>query len=311
VLAIAIGITLVAIPIGYSFFDRTADAERILDRFEFLTRGANPARYLAEAELTRAGSTELVEEALPALGSQADVDITRFRALVAARQAIPSARRFSSRYSEQLDAVDEKFASVYDIPVAGLPLTTTPWLFLAGGLAFVIAGLGTLRSTGWGPLAAIALLGAVALLAPVALGALGKSADAEDVKDFASRGLTPRAASAAQRASSTLDALVSQTRSDLLPLVARRRRMTEAQLNDEVTRRYPTAAAFLAQWPPIGPRLSRLADAVSASTREFASVKRMPIAFPVFVLLGAGLLAAGSAGTALFVERRRGAGRDR
>ncbi|MDP9228770.1 MAG: hypothetical protein M3M99_06890, partial [Actinomycetota bacterium] len=58
VLAIAIGLGLLLIPVAYSMFDRTADAERILDRFEFLTAGDNPQRYLDEAETTRAGSSE-------------------------------------------------------------------------------------------------------------------------------------------------------------------------------------------------------------------------------------------------------------
>ena len=60
----------------------------------------------------------------------------------------------------------------------------------------------------------------------------------------------------------------------------------------ELQRGYPAAARFLAEWQTIGPRLSRLAGAVSASVRDYASVRKMPIALPVWVLLAAGLATA-------------------
>lgn len=133
ILTVAIGVGLIAIPIVYSMFSRTEDAERILDRFTFLTLGDNPARYLDEAETTRAGSAELIDEAIPGLAADAGLtesDLehltqTMFPALLTAQEEIPLANDFSIRYSEQLDAVDEKFQSVYDIPVADLPLPAT------------------------------------------------------------------------------------------------------------------------------------------------------------------------------------------
>jgi len=66
-LAAVVGLGLVALPFTYSMFGRTADAERILDRFEFLALNGNPDRYLQDAVETRAGSSELVEKALPAI----------------------------------------------------------------------------------------------------------------------------------------------------------------------------------------------------------------------------------------------------
>ena len=304
VLSVAVGIVLIAIPLLYSLFGRTADAERILDRFEFLTLGDNPARYLAEARITRTGSTELVEEAMPALMSEANVDEAKFEALVAAQEAIPAASEFSVRYSRQLASVDEKFQSVYDIPAAGLPLTATPWLFLGGGLAFVLVGVAVLRTSGRGPLVILALLGAATLVAPVALGGLSKSADADDVKDFASRGLSARAAAAAKEASAALDALVDETRSETLPLLADRQATTPRELEQELRRDHPAAATFLSEWRTIGPRLSRLADAVAASVSEFASARKMPVTLPVWLLLAAGLVTSLAAAGVLARERK-------
>jgi hypothetical protein len=281
ILAVVVGIVLVALPVVYSMWDRTSKAEQILDRFEFLTLGDNPERYLAEAQVTRDGSTELVDRVLRPDGADS-------AALARARTTIPAARAFSVRYSKQLDAVDGKFQSVYDIPAAGLSLTSTPWLFLAAGLLFLVAGAAVLITRGPAPLVALAVLGAVTVVVPVALGAVSKSSDAEDVKDFASRGLTTRAATAAQRASSALDALVAELRAESsLPGRAALRRD------------YPAAAAFLEQWDTIGPRLERLADAVSASADDFAEVKKMPVRWPPLVLLAAGLLTTIGSGIAL------------
>ena len=46
-------------------------------------------------------------------------------------------------------------------------------------------------------------------------------------------------------------------------------------------------------------RLARLADAVSESVEEFDSAKKLPIAFPVWLLIGLGLAMALAAGAGL------------
>lgn len=311
ILAIAIGVGLMVTPIAYSMFGRTTDAEGILDRFEFLTLGDNPARYLDEAETTRAGSAELVDEAVPSFASDAGLSgseldrlaETTFPALATAREEIAQANDFSVRYSEQLAAVDEKFQSVYDIPVSSLPLTATPWLFLVGGLACLAAGLVALRTTGPVPIATILALGVAMLLGPLVLSAPGKSADGEAVKDFASRGLTAMAATAAQQASAALDALVKETDEEMLPYLARRQGISSARLEDELSGQFPAADQFLAEWDVIGPRLARLSDAVAESVDEFESAKKLPISFPVWLLLAAGAALSLSAGIALATGR--------
>jgi hypothetical protein len=310
-LAIAVGVALVAFPLAYSMFGRTGDAEQILDRFTFLTLGDNPERYLAEAEVTRDGSSQLVDEALPGLAAGAGIGeaefdalaASRFPALESARVEIAEAEDFSIRYSEQLEAVEDKFQSVYDIPVAGLPLTATPWLFLIAGAACLLAGGVALRSGSRGPIIAILALGVAMLLGPVALGAPWKATDGEDVKDFASRGLTQQAADAAQQASAALDDVYLETREETLPYLAEAAGSSPAQLERELARDYPDAGEFMTEWEVIGPRLSRLADAVSASVEEFDEVEVMPIALPVWLLLAAGAALAVGAGMALARER--------
>ena len=303
IVAIVAGVVLVALPLAYSMFDRTEKAERILDRFEFLTLGDNPDRYLAEAEVTRDGSTELVEEAIPALTGEADIPEDqldqRYPALAEAQQTVPEAYDFSVRYSEQLDAVDEKFQSVYDIPVPWLPLTATAWMFVLGGLACLLAGASALRRGGRGPLIAVLAIGVVMAAGPVVLGGIAKATDGEDVKDFAENGLTDRAAIAAQDASGALDRLVIETEEEVLPDIAEAEGVSPEVVGEELDQRYPDAGQFLADWDVIGPRLALLADAVSASVEEFDSARKLPIALPVWVLIALGVAMGGFAGLAL------------
>jgi len=303
VLAIAGGVVLVILPLGYSMFGRTADAERILDRFTFLTLGDNPERYLEEAVITRDGSSQLVERAIPELAAEAGIAQAeledRSPTLVEAQQTVPEARDFSVRYSEQLEAVKDKFQPVYDIPSSGLPLTAVPYFFLIAGLAAIVLGGIALRSASRRPVVAIAALGAVLVLGPVAFGGISKSADGEDVKDFASNGLTERAATAAQDASTALDEVVAETQQSTLPYLASAQGVSVEQVEQELAAGYPEAATFLDEWDTIGPRLSRLADAVSESVAEFESADRLPIALPVWILLAAGVLLVGAAGLAL------------
>jgi hypothetical protein len=308
IVAIAVGAALTGVPLVFSLFDRTGDAERILDRFEFLTLDDNPARYLRNAETTRTGSTELVDEAAPSFASdlglsQSEFD-ARFSSLATARKKIPDTNDFSLRYSKQLDAVDEQFQPVYDIPTSSLPLTATPWLLLVVGLLCLAAGLVVLRTASRASIVAILALGAGMAIGLLVLSAPGKASDGEDVKDFASRGLTPRAAAQARQASQVLDASVRETNQELLPALARRKAIPGAQLDEELRRSFPAAEKFLGDWEVLGPRLSRLADAVEGSVDEFESAEKMPITFPVWLALGAGAAMSLFAGIALTGEGR-------
>jgi len=248
ILAIVVGLSLIAFPLAYSLFSRTADAERILDRFEFFTLGGSPlAHYLPDAETTREGSVELVDEAIPSLVSDAGLTPVEFEdfadaslpALVVAREAVPKANEFSIRYSMQLEAVDEKFQSVYDIPIARLPLPATAWMFLLGGVACLAVGLVALRTNSRAWIAAILAFGVAIVVVLLALSAPDKAADGEDVKDFASRGLTAEAAAAAQQASAALDALVIETEGRTLPYLARREGVSVAELDQQLEEEFP------------------------------------------------------------------------
>lgn len=307
VVAIVAGVVLIALPLAYSIFDRTEKAERILDRFEFFTFDDNPKRYLAEAEVTRDGSTELIDEAIPSLAAEAGVPDDqldeRFPALAEAQETVPAAHDFSVRYSEQLDGVDDKFESVYDVPVSWLPLTATAWMFLLGGLACLLAGAVALRGGGRGSLTAILVIGCLMAVGPVVLGGVGKATDGEDVKDFAENGLTDRAATAATDASAALDDLVAETEAQILPDIASARGVPAGMVGQELDERYPDAARFLDEWDVTGPRVARLADAVSASVDDFDSAKKLPMAFPVWLLIGLGLAMAVAAGAALRATR--------
>jgi hypothetical protein len=317
VFAVVVGAGLIVIPLAYSMFDRTETAKRILQRFTFLTEAHNPARYLAEAETTRAGSSELVGVALPRLMSASRINDgafhrllqTRFPALAAAQVEVPRANGFSVRYSKQLRAVENKFGSVYSIPVSGVSLTTVPWLLLLAGAACLASGVVLFWTERRAAAVAIVVLGLVMVVGPIALRAPWKAADGEDVKAFAVRGLTARAASAAHEASTALNALVSETRTAILPYLAQRRQITQRQLGTELNRDFPAAGRLIASWGTIGPRLARLSDAVSQSVDEFRSAKKLPISFPVWVLIGGGLALAVSAGVALLPGRRRPDGR--
>src|SRR3954453_16198176 len=244
ILAIVVGVSLIAFPLAYSLFDRTAKAERILDRFEFFTLGGSPLkRYLPGAKTTRDGSVQLVDEAIPRLASDAGVtpaEFDRFSkanlpALEASREAIPKANAFSVRYSKQLAAVDEKFQSVYDIPTSHLPLPTTAWIFLFGGVASLAVGLVALRTTSRASVAAILVLGIAIVVTLLMLSAFRKAADGEDVKVFPTRGLTAKAAGSATQASSALYALVSETNGRTLPYLARQQGISEAELGQKMT----------------------------------------------------------------------------
>ena len=302
-LAIAAGLVLVALPLAYSMFDRTEKAETILDRFTFLTDGDNPERYLDEAVVIRNGSEQLADEALPSLAAEAGITeealLAQSPGLERAQEDLPAAREFSVRYSAQLEAVQDKFGAVYDIPTASLPLTAVPYMLLAAGLLSVALGIAALIIGSRALLWALVALGVALALGPVALGGIGNATDAEDVRDFAKNGLTTRASGAAQQATSALSGLVAETGEQTIPAISRASGETTAQVDARLAAEYPEAAEFLDAWDTSGARLVLLADSVTESVPAFDSARKLPIAFPLWILIGAGLLMAGSAGIAL------------
>lgn len=306
-LAIAAGVVLAVLPLAYSMVDRTEKAETILDRFTFLTDGDNPQRYLDEAVVIREGSAQLSDEALPSLAADAGIPEDELLAesphLERAQQDLPAAREFSVRYSEQLEAVKGKFRAVYDIPTPTLPLTAVPYLLLAAGLLAIALGAAAILIGSRGLLWALLALGVAMALGPIALGGIGNASDAEEVKDFAKNGLTTRASDAAQQATSALSNLKAETKKKTIFLIARKSGATQSQVEARLEASYPEAATFLDAQNTAVRRLSVLADAVSASVKEFDSAEKLPIAFPLWILIGAGLLLAGSAGLGL--ARRR------
>ena len=181
-----------------------------------------------------------------------------------------------------------KFASVYDIPAGGLSLTAIPWLFLVAGVLCFAAGAVVLLTKGSVGLVVTLALGAALVVGPLVLGAPGKAAGGEDVKEFASRGLTQRAATAASEASVALDGLLRDA--DERGLAAQRQS-------------FPAAAELISDWNVIGPRLARLSRAVSDSVGDFRSAKQLPMSSPVWLMLGAGLALALTAGVALVRSR--------
>ena len=85
----------------------------------------------------------------------------------------------------------------------------------------------------------------------------------------------------------------------ILPELARRQRIPAAEVEAQLASEHPAAARFLSEWNEIGPRLARLADAVTASVAEFEAAGKLPISFPVWLLLGAGSVLSLAAGIAL------------
>ena len=216
-----------------------------------------------------------------------------------AQEELPAAREFSVRYSAQLDAVKDKFGAVYDIPTPSLPLTAVPYLLLAAGLLSIGLGIAALVTGSRGLLWALLALGVAMALGPVALGGIGNASDAEDVRDFAKNGLTTRASDAAQQATSTLSGLVDETEAETLPAIAAAAGESPARVDATLAADHPEAAEFLEAWDTSGARLALLADSVTESVSAFDDARKLPIAFPLWILIGAGLLLAGSAGVAL------------
>ena len=182
-----------------------------------------------------------------------------------ASERIPGYLMFVGPTIDALDQNREEFEAGESLPGASLPITSAPWLFLLLGGLVVGAGVLVLREPGPRGLTAVAVLGAVAIAVPLALGVPSKAQDARTVGDIARGGLSQQGADKAEEIVVVLDKMVRQVRDEMVPDLARQLDVTPSDVGAELGRDYPNVALLLARWEAISagetgrssPRLSR------------------------------------------------------
>jgi hypothetical protein len=147
VLAVALGVGLIAVPIATSLWSRTDGAENTFDVMRDFVSEPGIALARQNFGTVNAGGTEFLEKGVPFLDAQ-NVDLARYPDIAAGAEKIPGYLSFVGPTIDALDANREEFADADSLVGLGLPITAAPWLLVLLGAGFAGAGVLTLRRPG-------------------------------------------------------------------------------------------------------------------------------------------------------------------
>ena len=305
---------MVAVPIATDLWDRTDGAEVTFDAMRGFVSEDGIALARQNFGTVKAGGTEFLAQARPALAQQLGVTPARFDRFLAERhpdvargaKEIPSYLQFVGPNIDALDAKRPEFEDADDLPLLGLPISATPWLFVALGALLVATGAAALISRRRWATAAILAVGLAAVAAPLAFGIPDKADDARTVGDIARGGLSQPGADKAGEIVVVLDAMVAQIKGQLVPDLARRLDVTPAQLQANLGRNFPATTRFLSRWESIsaGPTGASLAAKQDAVVDDFAAADQTPVLELPWLVIIPGAVVALLAGLALVAPGR-------
>jgi hypothetical protein len=313
--AVVLGIGMLAVPFATDLWNRTDGAEVTFDAMRGLVSKDGIASARRDFGTVKDGGTQFLTQVRPGLARQLGLNQAQFDALVAQRypdiargaQQIPGYLQFVGPTIDALDAKRPQFENADKLPLLGLPLSASPWLFVAlGGLLVGTGALALVSARRWALIAMLGV-GVAAVALPVAFGIPGKARDARDVGDVARGGLSQAGADKATEIVVVLDKMVAQVKGRLVPDLARRSGVPPAQVQAQLARSYPATATLLARWPSIsaGPNGAALAAKQEAVVDDFADADKTPVLELPWLVIVPGALVALLAGLGLGLAPRR------
>jgi hypothetical protein len=313
VVAIVVGIALMAIPIASSLFSRSGSAHRLADD----VRPAMTRRALATAETDKETVRAAVDEfngptlrqAAQAFGEsprQFSALLERkFPQVAAGSRVLPVGVAHGDAILKVLERNRDKFESADSFPVDGVSVRLGPWIFVALGLGFVVVGLLALRLPGRAPLEALLALGLVPIIFAFAASLPRKASDSGDLVDALKPALSKQSVTSARFQMTTAERFVSQLDSALLPALARQLNVSPAQLNASLKQSSPAVARALPQFKRILGEFDPLTVALVRDRHTYDETARIRFTTLVWLLIGASCLVVLGAALGLLWPRPR------
>jgi hypothetical protein len=285
VLAIVVGVGLIALPVVESLFSRTQAGQRVLDRFRQMTSDDGFAQLTNDVGEAKASGKEVLTEFIPTFSRELGLTEAQLSAYVEENfptvadgfQQTPAATVFITGFVSTIDENREKFLAADEIPTATLPLTTVPWILVLTGALLIGGGAAALTLQGRGPIVAIALTGAVGMVViPLVWSLPSKASDAEDVSEVAASALNPETATKASDLNSTVDRVVTEIETRFFPALAEQLDVSMSDFSARLEREYPATTELLGHWPAILNRNNQLLAGMEASFADFEQADEVP-----------------------------------
>jgi hypothetical protein len=327
--ALTIGVAMIVGTVAISLPSKTAGAERLTDAFRPAFTASALAQSRTDVEKFKAMAGALQGEVAPALSRRLGMTPAEFNAFLGKNfpdvakgmgqldQVVP---RFDGLV-KGLEQQKENFATADAVPISkpiSLPATTVPWLFfISGGLVALVALAGLLRPARWSKASLVVAcsVGAVLIIAPLALNLPGKAKAVDGVTDALRPAFSQAGSQQIRTDMDTVQAMADQLQADLLPAVAGQLKVTPAQLSENMSQSSPAFTAGVAALPQSLPRFQALVGGIEVNRENFRDADAIPVASTkattllwLFLVPGSILLLVGGAPLLAARARRRAAG---
>jgi hypothetical protein len=308
VLAVLLGLGLIAFTLATSLFSRTTGAEHITDTFRPALTTQGLAETRADFEIVRNGGVQFINQVAPAFAQELNLTPTQlgaflqtnFPAIANTVAKVPGYNSYVGGYITRLEKNRKNFEAADSLPLLGLPIDATPWLMVGLGAVFALAGLLGLGMGGRGALVAILALGLVAVVVPLVASIPSKASQARTITRVGRDALSQQKATLAKTGAGEVDALVKQVETGLVPALATRLHTTPAALVQRLNSQFPATTKFLNAWTTrLRAKAFSIAAAQQASVKDFAKADKIPFRALPWVLIGPGIVLMLAAGTAL------------
>jgi hypothetical protein len=271
------------------------------------------AQHRHDFETTKAAVQQLYDEAFPAFArelgitkQQFDQQITAQYPAVAALLS-PEPRRDSLAFAEgivsNLERHQDDFNEADALPVDWLPLTVAPWLAFGFGSLLAIVGAWALVRPTAVAVAAIGLLGLLAVLGPLVVRFPQKASAANSL--LATLNVTPAIAAHTRAVLVSARSANEELEQRVYPDLARSLRITSPELDARISERYPALAAARLEFNDLFQRYERRVAIRETGLTIVPEAKKFPLTSVTWWSTVPGGLTAISAGVALALSRRR------
>ena len=302
VVAFAAGLLLLTAVVASHLFSRADAGEAATDLVRPELTVAGVAQHRADFELTKRATDEMVDRAMPDVGVLLAMTPSQLRGrypnIAAAGSQRDTIYPFAEKVVANLERHQSDFAAADAIPLAGLPITSAPWVALAVIAALITLGLlVSSRQTEPAWLWALAVLGLVLVIAPFATSYPEKARKTGAVLD--SLNVSHELAAQTRTHFATMVAAMDEFEQRVMPDVAKATGVSLDARNAQLAARYPDFSEGRRQFTAVFDRYDARVTIRERGVDVVNEAKRFPLEVVMWWTVLPGLAVLLAAGWAL------------
>lgn len=286
VVVLVVSLTTVVLALATNLIGKTAGVDRLTSHLKPDFAPATAAQAQKDAATVAAMSTQLDNQAIPALAKKAGLSVVKFDGVLATNypqvavgvQDLPTDLKWFGPIVQGLTTHAGDFSKADAIPLSGIPARTVPWLLILPGLlgagfaGFALAGRGgSMRA-----LSVAGACGAVLIVGALFCNVPGKSAAVDNLHSAFGPYFTPSGVAHSQRSMNRISAMVTQFETQALPGLAKTFKVPTTTFASQLATDFPAVGTGLAQSGRIVKEFSGLVAQTAANENNFKLATSIP-----------------------------------